>query len=59
MFRAGLLLIMRRIKSVETATGTALPSADWLLASSNLWTQKYLAPNYKIYSPRHPGAKGA
>jgi len=31
MFRAGLLLIIRRIKSVYTATGIVMRYVDWLL----------------------------
>jgi hypothetical protein len=35
MFRAGLLLIIRRINSVTTATGIVMPYIDWLLAAAN------------------------
>ena len=31
MFRAGLLLIIRKINSVETATGIVVRYVDWLL----------------------------
>jgi hypothetical protein len=34
MFRAGLLLIIRRINSVLTAVGTVMRYVDWLLAGS-------------------------
>jgi len=32
MFRAGLLLIIRRIDCVQTATGIVMRYVDWLLA---------------------------
>jgi len=31
MFRAGLLLIIRRISTVQTATGVVMRYVDWLL----------------------------
>jgi len=31
MFRAGLLLMVRRINSLQTATGIVMPYVDWLL----------------------------
>jgi hypothetical protein len=34
MFRAGLLLIIRRINSVQTATGIVMRYVDWLLAGN-------------------------
>jgi hypothetical protein len=34
MFRAGLLLIIKRINSVKTATGIVRRYVDWLLAGS-------------------------
>jgi hypothetical protein len=34
MFRGGLLLIIRRINSVQTAIGTVRHYVDWLLAGS-------------------------
>jgi len=35
MFRAGLLLIIRRINSVETANFIVMRYVDWLLAGSS------------------------
>ena len=35
MFRAGLLLIIRRINSVQTAISIVMRYVDWLLAGSN------------------------
>jgi len=34
MFRAGMLLIVRRINSVQTATGVVMRYVDWLLAAA-------------------------
>jgi hypothetical protein len=33
MFRAGLLLIIRKITSAQTADGTAMRYVDWLLST--------------------------
>jgi hypothetical protein len=35
MFRAGLLLIIRRINCVQTAAGIVLLCVEWLLAAAN------------------------
>jgi len=45
MFRAGLLLIMRRINSVQTAIGIVMCYVDWLLAAAsqhNTWLYQLL-----------------